>query len=367
MGNSVKICVVTPRFAISGVPLAQLRFARALARAGHEVDLIIGRVDSHLTVPEAPGVRVLPLQLPNVRSMFFPLLRYMRREKPEIVFSAEDHLNVLVLLVAMLSGSSAKISGSCRVTPFDTYRGGLFSKQWVLKQLARLVAARADALTCVSKDMVDQYRQLFRSPPHTFVYNIVADADARARLDEPLQDIWFDPKDRPVIVAAGTLAPWKGFSDLIEAVARLRDRSRHVRLLILGEGPLRPELEAQVRALGIEDRVRLPGYADNPLKYFARADVFALSSHVEGMPNVLVEAMMAGCTPVSTDCPTGPREVLQDGRFGYLVPMKNPEALADGIEKALDRPIPKERLVEAVQPFEEAAVIKRHFEILGLA
>lgn len=367
MDGVVKICVVTPRFAISGVPLAQLRFARALARSGHEVDLIIGRVDSHLTVPETPGVNVIALQLPSVRSMFMPFLRYMRRAKPDIVFSAEDHLNVLVLLVAMLTGSRAKISGSCRVTPFDTYRGGILSKQWVLKQLARLVAARADALTCVSRDMVEQYRQVFRSPPHTFVYNIVADAEARTRLQEPIDDPWFEEKERPVVVAAGTLAPWKGFADLIRAVGHLRDRSRHVRLLILGEGPLRPELEALVRELDLEDRVRLPGFTDNPLKYFARADVFALSSHVEGMPNVLVEAMMAGCTPVSTDCPTGPRELLQDGRFGYLVPMKDPGALADGIENALEKPIPKARLAEAVRPFEEDAVIKRHFEILGLA
>ena len=91
-----------------------------------------------------------------------------------------------------------------------------------------------------------------------------------------------------------------------------------------------------------------------------------LSSHVEGLPNVLVEAMMCGCTPVSTDCPTGPRELLQEGKYGYLVPMRNPVAMAYGIEKALDNPIPKNLLDEAVQPFEESAVLKRHFEILGL-
>ena len=84
------------------------------------------------------------------------------------------------------------------------------------------------------------------------------------------------------------------------------------------------------------------------------------------MPNVLVEAMMCGCTPVATDCPTGPRELLQNGRYGYLVPMRDPEALAAGMLRALDHPIPPARLAEAVKPFEEHAVIDRHFEILGL-
>lgn len=363
----MKICVVTPRFAISGVPLAQLRFARALARAGHHVDLIIGRVDPDLTVPDTPGVNVIAMQRPNVRSLFFPLLRYIRREKPEVIFSAEDHLNALVLVIASLTRSTAKISGSCRVRPFDTYSNVPLTKRWVLKHLMRLVTRRADALTCVSRDMVDQYRQVFRNPPHVAVYNIVADAASKVRMNEPLDDPWFASKDKPVLVAAGSLAPWKGFADLIQAMDVLKRRGRDVRLVILGEGALRAELEALVAKLGLRDRIRLPGFTDNVLKYFARADAFVLSSHVEGMPNVLVEAMMCGCTPVATDCQTGPRELLQDGRYGYLVPVGDPEGIAAGIDSALDSPIPPERLAEAVKPFEEAAVIGRHFQVLGLS
>lgn len=363
----MKVCVVTPRYAISGVPLAQWRFARALAAQGHQVDLIIGRVDSHLEVPAAPGVQVLALDRPNVRSMFLPLWRYLQRETPDVIFSAEDHLNALVLLIAILTGSKAKISGSCRVRPFDTYSNVPFTKRWLLKHLIRAVTWRADTLTCVSQDMVHQYREIFRSPPHVCVYNIVDDLAARAKMAEPVDDPWFASKHVPVLVAAGTLAPWKGFADLIEAIAELSRKGRAVRLLILGDGPLRGELEAQVEALGLGDRIRLPGYTDNPLRYFARADAFVLSSHVEGLPNVLVEAMMCGCTPVSTDCPTGPREVLQEGRYGYLVPVHDPIGLAAGIERALDRPIAREELDAAVRPFEEKAVIRRHFELLGLS
>lgn len=361
----MRICIITPLFAIAGVPLAQLRFARALADKGHDVDLLIGHVDPKYQLPEVAGVNVLLWNRKHVREMLLPIWRYLRTAKPDLVFSAEDHLNAIVLLAAIASRSEAKISCSSRVTPFDTYSNAPFTKRWILKQLMRAVMWRADVLTCVSKDMVEQYRRVFDAPPHVCVYNIVDDRLSRLRMQEPVEHEWLTHKDLPLLVAAGRLAPWKGFGDLIRAVERL-SRRRRVRLLILGDGPLRGELEALISELGLQDKVRLLGYVENPLKFFTHADVFVLSSHVEGLPNVLVEAMMCGCTPVSTDCPTGPREVLQDGKYGYLVPSHDPDALAAGIEQALDNPIPKSSLAEAVRPFEEAAVIARHFQILGM-
>ena len=361
----MKICVVTPRFAIAGVPLAQLRFARALADMGHEVDLVIGFVDPQYKFPTVEQINVIKWNQEKVRGMFFPLRNYLWLAKPDVVFSAEDHLNAIVILAAITTGSKVKISGSSRVTPFDTYSNKPFTKRWLLKQLVRSVMWRANVLTCVSKDMVEQYRKVFNSPPHVAVYNIVDDQHSRLRLTEPVNHEWFDCKNGPVLVAAGRLAAWKGFADLIRAMKEL-PRQRRARLMILGDGPLRAELEALIIELGLEDVVSLLGYVENPLKYFARADVFVLSSHVEGLPNVLVEAMMCGCTPVSTDCPTGPREVLHDGKYGYLVPVRNPVAMAIGIEKALDHPIPKGFLADAVRPFEERAVLARHFNVLGL-
>ncbi|WP_230772515.1 glycosyltransferase [Sphingomonas sp. Leaf4] len=363
----LRIAVVTPRYAVSGVPLAQRRFAAALAEAGHRIDLIIGNCDADLSVPPAPGVTIHVLGKPQVRGMVVPLCRYLRRTKPDAVFSAEDHLNTFLLAAAIVTGSRAKISGSSRVTPFDTYSNRPFTKRWVLKWAARAVAWRADALTCVSQDMVGQYRTIFGpATKHVCVYNIVDQPAVRALAAEPVDDPWFRDRSVPLVVAAGTLAPWKGFVDLIDAMAVLRDRGKAARLVILGEGASRGELEALVATRGLAERVRLPGRVANPLKYFAHADVFALSSHVEGMPNVLVEAMLAGCTPVSTDCPTGPGELLQGGRYGYLVPVADPPALADGILAAIDRPIAPAVLAEAVAPFAQDRVIARHFALLGL-
>lgn len=363
--KKLKICIVTPLFAISGVPLAQIRFARAFADKGCDVDLIVGYIAPKYNFPDISNVRLFHLNKKQVRGILLPLINYLKQNKPDIIFSAEDHLNVITLLAVIFSGSQTKVSCSSRVTPFDTYSNIPFSKGWILKQLMRMVMPRANVLTCVSKDMVEQYKTVFKSAPHVCVYNIVNNQQAQQRLHEPVEDEWFLTKNEPLLIAAGTLAPWKGFSDLIRAMKELI-KSQKAKLVILGDGPMRVELQTLIDELELNSVIKLFGYVENPLKYFSHADIFVLSSHVEGLPNVLVEAMMCGCTPVSTDCPTGPREVLQDGKYGYLVPAKNPSAMVEGIKKAIASPIPKSLLQEAIKDFSEHEVITKHFEVLGL-
>lgn len=358
----MNILVVTPRYNITGVPLAQARFAAALAERGHQVTLMIGRCDRDIPVPQVPGVEVIELGSAQVRDMLWPLRRYLRNARPDVVFSAEDHLNCMVAAAALLARSRTRISGSSRVPPFDTYSHRWFTKRWALKQVMRALAWRIDVLTCVSQDMVDLYGEWFPGMGHQCVYNIVDLPAARERMAEPLDDPWFSDGGPIPIVAAGSLAPYKGFADLIRAIALVPE----VRLIILGEGSQRAELEALIAQLGLQDRVRLHGRVANPLKYFARARIYALSSYAEGMPNVLVEAMLCGCTPVATDCRTGPRELLHDGRFGYLATVGDPTSIAAALRAAMADPIPPELLAEAVRPFEQNRVIDRHFALLGL-
>lgn len=361
----MKICVLAARYAISGVPLAQLRFAKTLALSGHRVDLMYGLVNPGYKLPEVSGVNVTSLDKQRVSAMLVPIIQYIKLKDPDVIFSAGDHLNAVVLLAAIISGSKAKISCSSRVTPFDTYSSFLFSKRWILKQVMNAVMTRADALTCVSKDMVEQYRLIFKSSKHVCVYNIIDDEYSRRRMKESVDEQWFEDKTVPIVIAAGSLVPWKGFLDLIRAMSELL-KVRDARLLILGDGPMKGEIDQLIFQLGLQNAVKLLGYVDNPLKYFIRSDVFVLSSLVEGLPNVLVEAMMCGCTPVSTNCPTGPREVLQDGKYGYLVPVSDPIKLAAGIAHAIDNPISLLLLSDAVKPFGSAQILKKHFNMLGL-
>lgn len=374
----MRISIISPRYTLTGVAQAQVRFAAALVSRGHDVELVFGCLDpAHLPAgkreaPAIPGAKVLIWNCDRVLGMFAPVCRYLRQRRPDIVFSAEDHLNDVVLLAAKATGSTAMISGSSHVLPVDAeghdgpYSNRRFTGKWIFKQLTRALMWRADAMTCVSEDLVEEYRKLFGRCPHVCVTNVVIDTESRRKATEPVDHPWFAGGGVPVVIGAGTLTQRKGFVDLIRAVRHLADRGRDVRLVILGEGPMRQELAALVQDLGIQDRVWLAGRVENPFKYYAKAHVFVLSSYAEGLGMVLVEAMMAGCVPVATTCRTGPREILRDGRYGYLVPVHDPAAMATGIENALDSPISAASLAEAVAPYEADAVVDRHFEVLGL-
>ena len=361
----MKISVISARYALSGVPLAQLRFARALAKLDNDVDLIYGDLNSGNTLPIAPEVSIIIQKKNRVLGMLFPLIKYFRNCKPDLVFTAGDHLNVIVLMAAIISRSKAKISCSSRVTPFDTYSNVPFTKRWILKQIMRITMRRANALTCVSLDMVKQYQSMFKNSPHICIYNIIENSYSKDLMIEEVSEEWFINKQGALVIAAGNLVVWKGFSDLIVAFSQVR-KARNARLIILGDGPEKSNLQFLIERLELSKFVKLLGYVENPLKYFSRSDIFVLSSHVEGLPNVLVEAILCGCTPVSTNCPTGPREVLQDGKYGYLVPVRDSFALAEGIVNAIDNPISEISLKEAIKPFSELEVISRHFNSLDL-
>lgn len=362
--KTLRISVITPLFALGGVPLAQQRLARALASKSHNVNFAIGRIVEGYDVPSDEGFSCTVFGKSNVTAMFIPLIRYMRRYRPEVIFSAEDHLNTVVLAAALVSGCRAKISCSSRVTPYDTYSSRTWSKGWVLRICAGLVNWRAQALTCVSKDMVLQYRKIFKRCRHTHAYNIGYDAQAMERMQVPVEHRWLNDPNIITIVAAGHLQPWKGFADLIRAFRRL-DR-REVRMIILGDGPLRTELEDLISSYDLEGRIEITGFVDNPLSYFGKSEIFVLSSLVEGMPNVLLEAMACGCTPVATDCPTGPRELLKGGKFGYLARVGDPEDIAEAILKAIDNPIDTDRLKVALKEFSSDMVLQRHSELLDI-
>lgn len=363
----LNILVVTPVYGLAGVPLAQIRFARALQSRGHNVQLLIGSINEGTQTYLPADLNILVLGKKRVRSMLAPLLNILLRNKIDIIFSAEDHLTVIVLIASLLSLSNALVSGSSRVLPSDrlAYSRRLFSKGWLFKQLTSLLMPRASVLSCVSQDMVSHYKKYFPNGKHCCIYNIIKDNKSLVRSTQSVDHPWLLDYSIPVVIGAGTLTKRKGFGDLINAFA-IASSQRSMRLILLGDGYLRPALERQVRDLNLTSVVDMPGNVSNPLAFFSRCQVFVLSSYAEGLPNVLVEAMMCGCTPVSTDCPTGPREVLADGKFGYLVPMRDPTAMSIAILQALERPIPKSALDLAVTPFEESVVVAKHFTSLGL-
>jgi glycosyltransferase involved in cell wall biosynthesis len=193
------------------------------------------------------------------------------------------------------------------------------------------------------------------------IYNPIVTPDLEESASAPVPHPWFEDGS-PVFVAAGRLRPQKDFPTLLRAFARLQG-SHGARLVILGEGPERQSLEALTSELGIDGDVELPGATPNPYAYMARATAFVLSSRWEGLPTVLVEALRCGATVIATDCPSGSREILADGRYGTLVPVGDVAALAEAMEAALEGRLGSAP-DESWQPYEQQAVVERYLEVL---
>ena len=201
-----------------------------------------------------------------------------------------------------------------------------------------------------------------RDRVHT-VYNPVVSADLLRKTSEPAGHPWLDEPGPPVLLAIGRLRPQKDFPVLLVAFARLLE-GRRARLILLGKGPLLLELRSLARELRITGHVDFPGFVANPYAFLARASLFVLSSRHEGLPTVLIEAMACGCPVVSTDCPSGPEEILEGGRWGELVPVNDPEALAAAMARGLDAPPRRDTLRERAGFFSIERAVDRYEELL---
>lgn len=233
--------------------------------------------------------------------------------------------------------------------------------------LCRWIYPQIRQIRCVSTGVAQDLQQTYRVPAQqlSVVYvpfDLAAIAQAAAQPILAIHDPIFD---HPTIVAAGRFTSQKRFDVAIQALLHLRQQ-HHIdaHLLILGEGELRPQLEEQIAALGLAQSVFLPGFVDNPHTYIRRAQAFLLSSDYEGFGRVLVDALAVGCPVVSTNCPSGPDEILEGGKWGLLAPMNDPVAIAAALVQVLTNPALAEQLsqqgTQRAQAFNTEAVANQY-------
>jgi glycosyltransferase involved in cell wall biosynthesis len=223
----------------------------------------------------------------------------------------------------------------------------------------------ADAVTAVSDGVADDLARVSGLPRSAIVttWNPVVSPSLSEAAAQPLEHAWFRPGEPPVVLGVGKLRPQKDFATLIDAFAKVRAK-RPARLMILGEGVEEGRLRVRARRLDISADVALEGFVANPFAYMARAAVFALSSAWEGLPSVLIQAMACGCPVVSTDCPSGPSEILEGGARGPLVPVGDSDALAAAILRLLDSPPDREGLRRRAEDFSVERVALRYREVM---
>jgi glycosyltransferase involved in cell wall biosynthesis len=231
--------------------------------------------------------------------------------------------------------------------------------------LLRRTFPHAASIVAVSEGVAEDILQTLRVPSEKVVtiYNPVVTPEIRELAGEPPDHPWFGDEKVPVVLGAGSLSEQKDFGTLIRSFAVVRSRIA-AKLVILGEGSARFQLERLVAELGLQDDVLLPGFVRNPFGYMAQASAFVLSSRYEGLPGVLIQAMACGCPVVSTDCPSGPAEILEGGRLGPLVPMGDVGAMAHAILDMLDRPTSKEALIARADHFSLERSVAGYLDLL---
>ena len=299
----------------------------------------------------AASVPLLRMSWRN-RPPLFSLLRYVRREGPEVVVSFLNYPNMALLMAARICGGETRFVVNVRNNISASAEQA--ESKWMrsVPQLMRRFFPTADGVLAPSQGVardVAAVTGLALSDIHV-IHNPVYRPELLGLADEQVDHRWLRNGNTPVVIAAGKLKPQKDFPTLLRAFAQLRSR-RPARLIILGDGSEKAELIALAQELGIADDLDMPGHVANPYAYFSKASVFVLSSAFEGLPNALIEALACGCPVVSTDCPSGPSEILGQGELGRLVPVGDAAALATAIEETLEAPPPRDRLVERARTY----------------
>lgn len=340
-----------------GAERVALTLIEEFLRRGHEVDLVLMSAAGELLGLVPRGVRVFNLNAPRTRNALTPIIRYLRDRRPVAIQASMWPLTVAAIAAARLSGTGTRIVASEHSVLSHQYGKSVLMS---VRATMRLLYPLADARIAVSKGTAQDLASLsgLWADDFTVVYNPIPAPPPGALESNPeVEALWRGANRR--ILTVGTLKAEKNHSLLLESFAMM-PMDEDLKLMILGDGELRGDLERQSRALGLQNRVIMPGFSHEPWPYYASANVFVLSSDYEGFGNVIVEAMHAGLPVVSTDCPAGPAEILEDGRSGILVPPGDKQRLADAMCNALSEPRQSERQKRRAADFSVAAAADRY-------
>jgi glycosyltransferase involved in cell wall biosynthesis len=363
-------CIYMNAFYNGGVERVMSTLSKAMTERGIRVDLVVNSAGYSPMWEEIQGsVTIFDLNARRFLDRVPKLARYLKKHRPQCILSAHHITNELAILANILSGTRARVVVSehthlstelCSLPPTSLRRFGI-------PFLGKLLYRYSDGIVAVSEGVREDVERLFSIQPgkSCTIYNPVDAHRIRALSSEPVDHPWFQAGvNHPIILAIGRLEEQKDFLMLLNAFARIRLR-HDAKLVILGEGSQRKALSARVQELGLVDDISLVGFVGNPYAYMRRAAVFALSSAWEGLPVTLIEALVLGIPIVSTDCTSGPNEILQGGEFGTLVPVGDDEAFANALTNALHSEGAKGATASAIDRYDVTAAVDRYIEVMS--
>ncbi len=347
-------------FAGGGAERVMVSLANGLAELGLSVDLVVCRLEGPNLAAVAPSVNVVDLGCPAVMKSLGAFVSYCKEAKPVAVLSALQQPNTIACWARKKTGIRTVVAIHTNLSSDVANAQSLRLK--LMPWFVRAFFRGADAIVAVSKGVADDFSKLGWIPRDrvNVIVNPVIFPNLSERAAECPEHPWL-LESIPVIVGIGRLTAQKDFDNLIRAFRVVRD-SVNARLLILGEGEDRQKLEALTKELELSDSVALPGFVKNPYAILSNSSVFSLSSRWEGLPTVLIEALACDVPVVATNCPSGPEEILEGGKYGALVPMKDASALAHAILATLEKPKPAGP--ESWQPYVARTVCEQYRDLL---
>lgn len=342
---------------VGGAERVALDLAGGLSDQGYDVDLVLVEATGDLLKEVPQEVTVVNLESTRVAMSLLPLRRYITAREPDILYSIMTEPN----LVAIAANGMAHANTTLVISEHnmlslstDSIKDRFISfGAWVSYLYTDHAVAVSEG---VRQDLLDQTRIL--ESKVTKIYNPVRVESIAVKASEPSDHRWLNDDSLEVVLAGGRHEPQKGFDNLIESFTHIqRDNAR---LIIFGKGPETARLKQQANELGISDRVSFVGFIENPFSYMSDADVFVLSSKHEGFGLVLIEAMASGCPIVSTDCESGPAEILEGGKYGSLVPVGDIKVLAEKIRETLETDQNTEKLKRRALDFSIDVAIEKY-------
>ena len=371
MEKTLKIGFVTPYLSTGGAERAFLNIANAFFEKGIDVQIVAASVVETTLAQLPDGMKLIdlqhanPLDSPSFIKNTKALKRYLTAEKPDAVISTSDYLNVSLIAARFLSGSSCKIIVSQQVHVGSYLKELPRLNRMLIQFLQSIVARKADAIIGASQgvvnDFIKRYPDAAQHGKMSTIYNPVYEEKIPVMAAESIADDSFNHLGTKLITV-GRLVKQKDQVTLLRAFKILLSTIPDAKLYIIGIGAEEATLLKMASELGITEKVAFLGYKENPYAYVARADLFVLSSEYEGFGNVVVEALATGTNVVSTDCPSGPAEILNNGEFGFLCPVGDAEKMSETIVYALQHKISSGILHNRATSFSKTSVAQQYLQ-----
>lgn len=361
------IAMFLPSLRVGGAERVAVVLANALARQGFRVDMVLLQAEGYLLEILHEDVRVFGLDSKRIRNGSLPLLRYLRTECPHVMFAHMYPLTSLAVFANRIAGQRTKIAvvehtNRERANELSG-RGMNRLQRWLILNSYK----KADHRIAVSADAARGLEAFAGLKPLSVeaIPNAVELMDFTTQESAEAEAIWPLGRAAPRIISVGNLNAVKNYGYLLDALARASEQ-RDLQLLLIGGGSERDFLEKRAADLGIGDRVAFGGHQNNPAAFLKSADIFALSSLFEGLPTVLIEALASGLKIISTDCRSGPQEILcpqGEPPYGSLVPLDDVSSFSTAILDAVDTHIDPERQKERAKVYSADEISQRYIDV----